>query len=190
MTNKQISRKFYKLIRASLTDSEKEFFDSRIIFSLINSRLYRESNLILTYVSFGSEINTLPLIEHALKNGKRIAVPKCIDNNMCFCEIHGTNDLVSGKFGILSVKEDNTDYIFDFSSALCVVPGLSFDSNGNRIGYGGGYYDRFLCDKNITSVGLTYERCISRIIPTEEFDIPVDYVITESSLKKGGFRNE
>lgn len=190
MTDKKLQRKFYKQVRSSVTDAEKEIFDSRIISALINCNFFKKSSLILTYVSFGSEISTVQFIEYALKNGKRVAVPKCVDGRMFFHEISSLNDLVCGKYGIPGVKDDSTDIISDFDSAICIVPGLSFDRNGNRIGYGGGYYDRFLCDKNLLSVGLTYERCISKTITTDEYDIPVDYVITESSLIKGGFTNE
>ncbi len=176
-------RKLYKNIRNSLNENEKFYFDECILTGFINSELMNYE-LYLIYVSFGSEINTLNLIDYLLKNQKRVAVPVCNEKNMVFYEIHSVDELKKGRFGILTVDENRTDNITDFAETVCVVPGLCFDCYGNRIGYGGGYYDRFLSENPVVSVGLCYERCKCTLIPAEEHDVCVNYVLSELYLRK------
>lgn len=191
MTDKKSTRKLYSQIRNSISESDKASFDERILTRFINSELYIKSDLLLIYVSVNSETDTTRIIEHALNNNKRVAVPVCIDKEMNFYEIKDISDLKVGKFGIPTVDAVINLKISDFSNALCVVPGICFDVYGNRIGYGGGYYDRFLSRNPVKTVGFTYERCICNQISSEPFDIPVNYVLTENKLRnskmQGGF---
>ena len=184
MMNKQEMRRFYKTVRNSITYSEKVYLDKLVFTAFINSDIFKNSNLLLIYVSVGSEIDTHNIIDFALQCGKRVAVPFCVEKEMSFFEIYSLSELVTGKFGIPTVNSGNNYEVTDFRKAVCVVPGLCFDNYGGRIGYGGGYYDRFLAFNNIVSVGLCFERCISHKIPSEKHDIKIDYILTENRLIK------
>lgn len=177
-------RMLYKSVRNSICENEKLEFDKRIFTQLINSQIYKDANLLLIYVSFGGEIDTVNIINHALNSGKNVAVPYCKDNEMLFYIINSSDELIKGRFGIPTVIPDNSRLVTDYGNAVCVIPALSFDGYGNRLGYGGGFYDRFLSDKDITAVGLCFERCIHSALPSEEHDIKVGYILTENRLKK------
>lgn len=179
MIDKSNLRKLYKSVRNSISPCEKECFDLRIFTKFVNSEYYLNSTTILIYVSFGSEVSTINIIKQALTDGKKVAVPRCNDNEMLFYEIKSFDDLKIGAFGISTVDDSDLNPVFDYEGCVCVVPGLSFERSGSRLGYGGGYYDRFLADKKIITVGLCYERCISPKLLTQEHDIKINFLITE-----------
>ncbi len=184
INNKNKLRSIYKSVRNGIKNPLKNNLDSRIFTLLVNSDLFKNADLILSYVSFGSETDTRHLIDYALGIGKRVAVPFCNGKQMIFYEISSLNELVDGKFGIPTVNTGNTLPVENFDNALCLVPGLCFDLKGNRIGYGGGFYDRFLGKNRVTSVALTYERCICSNVPCEQFDIKTDFILTENFILK------
>lgn len=183
ISEKKKLRKLYSSVRNGLSDSERYDFNSRIFAKLINSCEYINASKILIYVSVGSEVNTREIIDYSLEIGKTVAVPLCVEKRMDFCVIDSSSELISGVFGIPTIKEENKCILNDFENALCIVPALSFDVFGNRLGYGGGYYDRFLSDKNIYSIGMCFERCMSNVLPFEEYDIKIDCILTENSLR-------
>ncbi|MBR4858444.1 MAG: 5-formyltetrahydrofolate cyclo-ligase [Clostridia bacterium] len=180
ITDKIKLRTLFKSVRNGMDAECKKNLDSSILTRLVNSDVYKNATLILTYISFGSEVDTTELIKYSLSVGKRIAVPYCSGNQMDFYEISDISDTVNGRFGIPTVKPGNNHLITDFNNAICIVPGLSFDAEGGRLGYGGGFYDRFLVDKKIRTVALSYERCMYRSIPTDKYDISVSDIITEN----------
>jgi len=183
MINKKSIRKLYLQIRNSISQSEKALFDERIFVRFINSKLYKTSDLLLIYVSVGSETDTEKIIKYALKDNKRVAVPVCIGEKMDFYELKSFSELKTGKFGIPTVDCGNNLKVSDLNNAICVVPAVCFDLHGNRIGYGGGYYDRFLSHNQVKTVGFIYERCLCFQISNEKFDIPVNYILTENKLR-------
>lgn len=189
--NKKDLRKFYKSVRHSLTVQEKSEFDRSIFVRLINSDLFKKSSGVLTYVSIPEEPDTLNLIEFCLKNGKEVGVPFCKNDKMLFYRLDSLDNLINGKFNIPTVDPLKSAEIIDFSSFICLVPGVCFDKSGERIGYGGGYYDRFLAVNNVASVGLCYERCVCSELPSESYDINTEYILTEQKMikckKQGGF---
>lgn len=189
MIEKKKLRKLFKSVRNGIEYSLKEQFDSSIFTRLINSDIYKTSPVILIYISYGSEVDTSEIIKYSLSVGKRVAVPRCISSQMDFYEISDLSELVTGRFGIPTVNSGNNNLVTDFENSLCITPGLAFNLNGERLGYGGGFYDRFLSDKSIRTVALTYERCICNCIQTEEFDVSVSDIITENThyvLQRGG----
>ncbi len=179
INEKKKLRTLFKAVRNGIDGNTKKEFDVSIFTRLINSSVYKNSALILTYISFGSEADTTEIIKHSLSVGKRVAVPFCTGNQMHFYEISDFNELIIGRFGIPTANPGKHKVVTEFDNSLCIVPGLSFDMNGGRLGYGGGFYDRFLSDKNIRTVALSYERCFCKSVPTEKFDISVSDVITE-----------
>ncbi len=183
INNKKSIRKLYKSIRNSIDESKKTESDRRIFTRFINSPDYQNSDLILIYVSFGSEADTKDIIEYSLNNNKRVAVPHCDEKNMSFFEIKTLEELKTGKFGIPTVETGNNLPVNSFENALCVVPGVCFDLKGNRVGYGGGFYDRFLCEHKIPTVALTYEICLCDNIPYEEYDVKIDALVTENYFR-------
>ena len=171
--NKQILRNKYKDIRKNIKDKEKQ---NDIIFNkIINLEEYKQSNLILIYISLKNEVDTIELIKYGLKEGKQLAVPKCEGNDMVFYYINSLEDLQEGNFGILEPKTNKI--VKNFNNSICIIPGLAFDKQNNRIGYGRGFYDRFLKDYKGIKIGLTYKECICDKIDVDENDVKMDKVI-------------
>lgn len=173
--NKQILRNKYKEIRKNIKN--KEALDDRIFNKIIELKEYKESKLILIYVSLNDEVDTLKLIEHSLKIGKEVAVPKCEGDNIVFYNINKLSDLEEGSFRILEPRTN--ELISSFSDSICIIPGIAFDKENNRIGYGRGFYDRFLEKYDSTKIGLAYSECICGKIDADTNDIKMDIVITD-----------
>lgn len=168
-------RKKYLAIRESLIN--KNELDNKIFNKIIDLKEYKNSKTILTYVSLKDEVDTLKLINHSLDIGKKVAVPKCEGDNINFYYIKSLQDLHNGKFNIL--EPITKDKAIDYTNSICIIPGVAFDINNNRVGYGKGFYDRFLEKYNGTKVGISYKQCICKNIYTDKYDIKMDRIITE-----------
>ena len=137
---------------------------------------YRKAKSIYGYLSYNQEVRTMPILEQAQKDGKRVAVPKIIGDEMVFLWL---DDLSKVELGYCNIPEpiENEPVAHD-ETALVLMPGLAFDREGHRIGYGGGFYDKFLAQEpNHPTVALCYDFQVVENLPTEEFDIPVDRVL-------------
>jgi len=169
-------RKQFLVQRNSLID--RDIKNNIIKNKVLNSEVYQKCKSIFTYVSMGSEVDTLKIIEYSLLNNKSVAVPKITQTKMIFVKIDSLNDLKLGKFNIL---EPVSDYeIKSDEYTLFLIPALVFDKNNYRIGYGGGYYDKYLYNiKCLKKVGLAYSFQIVESVPKNDFDIPLDFVITD-----------
>ncbi len=183
MINKKEIRDFYIKIRKSINQTEKIYFDKSIFTQFINSYFFKNFDIFLVYISINNEVGTFDIIQYLLNNGKKVAVPFCHDKIMDFYFVNSIDDLVDGKFGIPTADVNKSLKVESFESVLCIVPAVSFDNKGNRLGYGGGYYDRFLEQNHVTTIGLCYERCMSYNLPTEKTDKKIDYVLTEKHLR-------
>ena len=182
---KKLLREKYKNIRMNMTAEFKNECDTKILERLISLYQYRECRYLFTYVSKGLEVDTRRLIEKALADGKKVAVPKCIEQHqMDFYFIRSFDDLEEGCFGLLEPKTDICQKVKSYYRAMCIVPGRSFDFRGCRIGYGGGYYDRFLADFNGSKIGICYSSCIQWNLPKGIYDTAVDLVVTEKYFRK------
>ncbi|KEH97840.1 5-formyltetrahydrofolate cyclo-ligase [Clostridium massiliodielmoense] len=182
MNQKDKIRRIIKEGRNTLTEESKKIKDDKIFNKIINSEYYKKSNVIFLYVSFQGEVDTHKLIKHSLNIGKVICVPKVISKKegMEAIKINSFNELKNGKYDILEPKDIcNKIYINDIE--LILMPGVAFDENGGRIGYGGGFYDRFLnkIDSRIPKIALAYDFQVFENIPCEEHDIKVDGIITD-----------
>ena len=179
---KKLRAEYYE-IRASVSDKDAK--SDAMYDYLIDSSFYNCADTVLLYWSTSSEVMTHKMINKALNDGKRLALPKCIDKNgnMLFYYIKSTEDLIDGMYGI---KEPATDELADrFSETdICIVPGLSFDKDGYRLGYGKGYYDRFLQNFPGVAVGLCYEECRADSLPIDRYDKKVNYIITDKTIYK------
>ncbi len=185
-----------KEYRRNLAQSEKERFDKKIQNKFLNMWQYRQSDVILIYVATEIEIETRGIIETALKDGKTVAVPRCVDGTreMEFYKISGYSQLEKHTFGVLEPKPSECEKLEDYSRGLCVVPALVFDRRGYRLGYGGGYYDRFLSLFKGETVGLCYNACLKDSIVHGKYDRRVSMLITQSTVintdKEGGRQYE
>ena len=140
---------------------------------------YRSAKLIMVYVSTSIEIDTYKIIENALKDGKQIAVPRCIPQTrqMEFHYITSVDQLTPGSFSVLEPPED-------FSGALMLVPGFMFDCFGYRLGYGKGYYDRYMSRYNGAAVGLCYSEELRAHMYHGRYDRAVDAVVSEKWIRR------
>lgn len=171
----------YKKLRLQLSPEAKEELDQKILNRVMNLWQYREAGLILTYVSTPIEVDTRRLIEKSLLAGKRVAVPRCVPGTreMEFYLIRSIEELSPGTFGVLEPSPEHSALLEDFSKGLCIVPALSFDYQGYRLGYGKGYYDRFLARFGGSAVGLCYDNCMARNLPAGRYDRPVQLIVTQ-----------
>lgn len=179
-------REIFRKKRLSFTPTQKAEYDEMIFQRLCRLYQYKNASVVLCYVSKSIEVDTIKFINQALSDGKRVAVPRCIDGTrkMDFYFINSLDDLEKGSFGVYEPKTDVCTKLTDFSSGLCVVPGMSFDTGGYRLGYGKGYYDRFLSGFEGETVGICYSCCIKWNLPRGRFDKPVDILLTEKYIRR------
>jgi len=152
---------------------------------------FRKAKTIMFYLSFKSEVETEEMIREALESKKRIAVPvvKKEQDVIYISEIKNyDNELRTGDYGILCPKKEFIREIPTGEVDLVIVPGVVFDERGYRIGYGKGFYDKFLCDvkDRIPTIALAFELQIVGEVPVDSHDIQMDKVITETRIIKGG----
>ena len=175
-------RRLLKQRRAAIPHADKQEADRLLCERLLAHAAFRSCRILLTYAPTGSEPQILSLATEALRQGKRVAFPRCgKQGQMRFHFVSSTEELVSGAYGIREPSESAPVYEGE-AQALCVVPALAFDKDGYRVGYGGGYYDRFLATFCGVSCGLTYEACLYDTLPRGEFDRPVTLWITEKEV--------
>lgn len=142
---------------------------------------FRDADCVCSYISLRSEMPTAGIILRVLESGKTVIVPKVFGNIIRFFRIKNlTDDLVRGTFGVLEPNE-TCEEISAEEAGVCLIPGLAFDRHGNRIGYGKGFYDRFLATlpKSIPTIGLAFDQQVFDAIPfTMECDVPVKFLVT------------
>lgn len=174
-------RKFMMEKRKALSKEQKKKFDLIIFSKVIKSNYYKKATKIFIFVSREDEVNTIDIINHALNHNKIICVPKVISKlqGMEVLEIKSLMDLEPGKFGILEPKLGNT-IIKGETIDLVLLPGLAFDKEGGRLGYGGGFYDRYLTKitSNTPKIGIGYDFQIIAKVIMERYDNYIDGVIT------------
>jgi len=182
LLKEELRRKYIKMRRA-IPPELKARLDLRVYDNFTRLEEYVGCETLLIYVSGPAEVDTRRIIAAAIDDGKRVAVPKCLDMNgdMDFFLIDGEGCLEKGAFGIAEPKRD-CKRLTDFSDALCAVPGLGFDREGFRLGFGKGYYDRFLARFKGLSAGLCYSEYVSEVLPRNAYDRSVDILATESAV--------
>jgi 5-formyltetrahydrofolate cyclo-ligase len=185
-SSKASLRNYYKQIRKCLNPEYKKRIDKLIQLNLLNTINYIDSSIIFAYVSKQHEVDTSLIINKAFKDKKTIALPKCEKNNIIkFYKVTSLDDLELNKnFGILEPIKTESTAIRDLTKGLCIVPGLCFDIQGFRLGYGMGYYDRFLKNFGGDKIGICYSNCILPELPRNSFDEPVDLLVTELLVHK------
>lgn len=140
------------------------------------SQAYRDARTIYGYLPYNQEVRTVPMLEQALRDGKQVAVPKCYGDEMKFILMTDLSQVEKGYAGIPEPIADGPEA--EDETALVLMPGLAFDPQGHRIGYGGGFYDKFLSrEPGHPTLALCYEFQMLPHLDTEEHDIPVDTVL-------------
>lgn len=171
--------------REALSEQERSVLDDRITQKLLATSEYAEATTVLTYVSVLSEVSTRMFIECALRDGKTVAVPRCLPGHCLeFVAIASLEQLVAAPFNLLEpVKELPAVTEDQKNNSICIVPALLVDTKGDRLGYGAGFYDRFLSTYPGKKICLAYQQNLSRtMLPHTALDVAVDMVITESEV--------
>lgn len=173
-----------KEYRASLTENEKVALDTAIFNNLRSVLEYENAKTVLCYMSTPSEVDTKGIISSLFEQNKTVAVPRCIDNtrDMNFYIISSFEETYKRTFGVFEPDKDKCQRLRDFRNAVCILPGLGFDKEGYRLGYGKGYYDRFLSSFKGIKIGIVYEKCLFEKLMHGFFDVPTDIVVTEKQV--------
>ena len=171
----------FRALRAALSEDERAKRDTNICRSLLP--LLDGAKLLLLFYPKGAEIDLRPLFQEAKARGIPCAFPRCGNEKgeMDFYLVSDLEELEEGKFGIHEPRED-AQPVTDLTNAIILVPAFSFDKDGHRIGYGGGYYDRYLRAHKIRSVGVAYEEFLRTALPHDDLDVAVDTVVTEKRI--------
>ena len=169
-------RKQIREKKRAMTPEEIEQASARLAGLFLASDQYRQAKTIYGYLPYNQEVRTVPMLQKALNDGKRVAVPKVYGDEMKFIYL---DDLAKVSDGYAGIPEPIADEpVADDPTALVLMPGLAFDPEGHRIGYGGGFYDRFLAaEPNHPTLALCYAFQVLPKLETEAFDIPVDRVL-------------
>ena len=167
---------------AALDSTYCETADAAICAAVWESELYKSARTMFCYIGTDREIDTKALLLRALKDGKRLALPLCTGKGIMEArEIHSLSDLVSGKFGIPAPGE-NCPIIAPEEFDLVIVPCSTGNEKGQRLGYGGGFYDRYLGKTTCPKVLLCRKALVKAEIPVEEHDLIMDHLVTEDGL--------
>lgn len=183
MEKEKIRRSVLQLLR-SWNQEEYKSKSKQIVDRLLGTQEFKESLTIGITISRFPEVDTFPLIETAWSLGKRIAVPRCIpaERGMDFRTIDTFQQLENSYIDLLEPIVSETEPVKKNEIDLLIVPGVVFSATGSRIGFGGGYYDRYLTDYKGLAWSLAFETQIIERIPHEPHDLPVSKIITESRI--------
>ena len=175
MDKKELRRQIRDQKRA-MTEAQIDAASQRLGQLFLGCPQYKAAKTIYGYLPYNQEVRTVPMLERAMADGKRVAVPKCYGNEMRFLYME---DLSKVEKGYANIPEPIADEpVADDPTALVLMPGLAFDPQGHRIGYGGGFYDKFLAaEPGHPTLALCYDFQMLPHLETEEHDIPVDVVL-------------
>lgn len=156
---------------------EKDRKSAFICEKLLSLDIYKTSNTIAAYWALPNEVDLFPFIKRVLKDGKAIALPRVVNDQLFFYQYHLGDKLEGSSFRVLEPEKRDKYYINNKDIDLFIVPGLVFDKNNNRMGYGKGFYDRALKETPSFKIGVTFKDLIFQEIPHNENDIKMDMVI-------------
>ena len=186
-TQKNKIRKQFVEKRRKMQPIIKRLSDEKICSLFMALVSYRYSEILLMYYPTAREIDVLPIAQHALNSGKRIAFPCCDTKNhtMVFRFITSLDQLtVAGTFGIPEPAVDCPVYRWEEGGhSVCLIPGIVYDEKGYRLGYGKGYYDRYLPSFKGTKIGFVYSDFVIGSVPRGRYDLAVDVLVTEKGVK-------
>ena len=174
--DKQTLRRMIREQKRAMTAQQIEAASAVLGEKFAASELYQQAKTIYGYLPYNQEVRTVPMLQRALEEGKRVAVPKCYGDEMRFIYLEDLSQVESGYCGIPEPIADEP--VADDPTALVLMPGMAFTQRGDRMGYGGGFYDKFLAaEPNHPTLALCYGFQMVESIPMEDYDIPVDCVL-------------
>lgn len=180
-TKRQIRSEILKKRRA-LSEEEQEKMARNCTKRLIELDAFQAASTILVYMSYNGEMMTDYIIDEARRQKKLVAAPTVLGKEMEFFTFYSKEELVPDKHGILEPVPNDKTKIRD-GEALMIMPGVAFDEQKNRVGYGGGFYDRYLeKHQKLKKIAIAYEFQVIDFVPTEEFDQRPDCIITEERV--------
>ena len=178
-------RQRYLEKRKAIPKETKAAADAAICRRIAATVSFRFADTVMMYSARPSEIDLSELVNIALAQGKRVAFPRCIPDAPLM-NFHIVEDISSMQKGSFSIMEPPTDCPVwtptDADKAICIIPGVLFDPKGHRVGYGKGYYDRYLSDKTVQRIGVVYDDFILPNLPHGRYDLAVDLIVTEKRL--------
>lgn len=184
LNSKKELRGKYLSIRRSLTEQEVALKSEKIIQQLLASDPFQKAETVHSYLPIKNnrEVNTLQLVQHCFDTGKIVVIPKVEDENkMSHHILNSFEDLITNKWGVQEPAQPNPISVSEID--LVIVPMVCGDHNRNRIGYGKGFYDRFLSQTDVSKIGLLYNCTLTNnLIPVEDFDQKPDWLITETQI--------
>ena len=185
ISGKQILRKELIVKRLGISPSENLEYSKVICSNFEKLATYRYADGYLMYFPLRNEVNVKIAMEMLLKKGKKIYLPRCSKSGegiMDFFEICSFDDLEEGAFKVMEPKEYCQRVEVFSNNTVCIVPGIAFDQKGYRLGYGKGYYDRFLRDYKGTKIGVVFSDFLFDTLPRGKYDTAVDVLVTEKGV--------
>lgn len=178
MTKRQV-RQMIQCKRQTLSEEYKESANQSILKQILELKEFQEADTIFCYVSMEDEVNTWPILGFALEQGKRVGVPICIKKGLMEVrEIHSFEDLQQGAYGIMEPKS-YCKVLSKNEIQFGIIPCVSTDIHGNRLGHGAGFYDRYLEEAKFLKVLLCWKSLMCEKIPVDLYDVQMDVVIFE-----------
>lgn len=179
MDEKTRLRKQFLDQRDSLSQDFINITSKQIQENLRKISFFRNAKSVGAYFSIGSEVKTNDILQEILNSGKDLSLPKVIKKNLIFKKITKISDLEQGSFSVMEPKE-NCQIIKDHD--VIVVPAIAATREGHRLGYGFGYYDRFLSAKKTITIALAFSKQVIRALPHDNHDVKIHYIVTEDEI--------
>lgn len=178
-------RASFRKHRAEMTDEQRALKSAEICKRLLSLAAFRFADTVLSYSPLPGEVDITEFNREVLLRGKRLAFPKCTPSDPIM-RFHTVNDLDSMQTGAFSIKEPSEDdplwELSEREKAICIVPAMAYDLTGHRLGYGKGYYDRFLSGIAVTRIGVAYTDFVVKSLPRGRFDLASDLIVTDTGI--------
>ena len=183
MNEKNELRRTLRARRRAIEPQRKAELDASLVAHTLTTKEFQSARLLLLYAPLSDEPNLLPLADAAWREGKQVAFPISVteSHTLDFRTLSSIEELCEGAYGI-SEPPITAPKATAASDTLCIVPALAFDKEGFRLGYGGGYYDRFLSAFQGTAIGLCYRELLQNKLPRDRYDRAVTLLITEKGV--------
>lgn len=185
---KSTLRRKYKHLRDNIDPVQRQNAEAIITDKVTSMAEFTACDILFTFISSGSEISTAAIMDKARQLDKKLAAPVVTGkHDMCFIYISSVDGLKPGAYGILEPEFDKNKIALPTAKSFMLVPGFAFDASLNRLGYGGGYYDKYMAENPIVykaGIGF-YSQYTQSLLPHDDYDVPLDILITEKMIKKG-----